>query len=86
MGKVEKIMWRILKGTSDANIRFAELRKLLINLGFEERIKGSHHIFRKAGIKEIINIQEDGNKAKSYQVKQVRNILIKYKFGEQLNG
>jgi len=86
MGKVEKIMWRILKGTSDANIRFSELRKLLINLGFEERIKGSHHIFRKAGIKEIINIQEDGNKAKSYQVKQVRNILIKYKFGEQLNG
>ncbi len=48
-------------------------------LGFEERIRGSHHIFRKEGISEKINLQKDGNKAKPYQVRQVRTILLKYK-------
>ncbi len=42
------------------------------------RVKGSHHIFRKSGIEEKPNLQKDGNKAKSYQVRQVRNIFIKY--------
>jgi len=58
---------------------------LLKHFGFEERIKGSHHIFRKAGIEEKINLQKDGNKAKPYQVKQVRNILITYKLEVKIN-
>jgi hypothetical protein len=45
-------------------------------------VKGSHHIFRKAGVEEKINLQRDGNNAKPYQVKQVRAVLLKYKFGE----
>ena len=49
--------------------------------GFDERIKGSHHIFTKKGIEEIINIQPIGSKAKAYQVKQVRNLILKYKLG-----
>ncbi len=48
-------------------------------LGFNCRIKGSHHIFYKDGIDEIINLQPDGSKAKPYQVKQVRTIIINYK-------
>ncbi len=55
--------------------------KILKNLGFSERIKGSHHIYFKEGIVEIINIQPNGTKAKPYQVKQVRNIIIDYKLG-----
>lgn len=47
------------------------------------RVKGSHHIFRKSGVEEKINLQKDGNKAKSYQVRQVRNIIIKYKLGDK---
>jgi len=58
---------------------------LLKHFGFEERIKGSHHIFRKAGIEEKINLQKDGNKAKPYQVKQVRNILVTYKLEVKIN-
>ena len=70
---------RILRGTSDANIPFAELCGLLRRLGFVERIRGSHHIFSKQGVEEILNLQPKGAKAKSYQVKQVRNVILKYK-------
>lgn len=81
MGKHEKLLLKILGGASDANIKFDELRNLLIDLGFEERIRGSHHIFRKAAVTEKINIQRDGGMAKPYQVKQVRSIIVKYKLG-----
>jgi hypothetical protein len=81
MSKTNKIRDKILLGFSDANIDFDDLRRLLINLEFDERIKGSHHIFTKDGIEEIINIQPIGSKAKAYQVKQVRNLILKYKLG-----
>ncbi|ERT09215.1 ycfA-like family protein [Lyngbya aestuarii BL J] len=57
--------------------------QLLRRLGFEERVRGSHHIFSKEGIEEIMNIQPKGSKAKPYQVKQVRTIIIKYQLGGQ---
>ncbi len=82
MSGVEKILEQILRGTSDANVPFSELRTVLQRLGFVERVKGSHHIFYKDGIEEIINLQSDGAKAKRYQVKQVRNIILKYKLNE----
>ncbi len=50
-----------------------------MKFGFNERIKGDHHIFSKNEILEIINIQPAGSKAKAYQVKQVRNLIQKYK-------
>lgn len=78
MGKLEKILWRILTAGSDQNIAFAELVYLLEGMGFEERIRGSHHLFSKDGVDEILNIQPAGNKAKPYQVKQVRAIIMKY--------
>ena len=83
MGKYEKLLTRILYGQSDAEIPFADLCNLLKRLGFEVRIRSSHHIFRKEGIKEKINLQKDDGKAKPYQVRQVRNIILKYKFGGQ---
>ncbi len=78
MNKHEKLIEIILRGTSDANISFNELLQLMRILGFDERISGSHHIFRKYGIEEKINLQKDGNKAKPYQVRQIRNIILKY--------
>lgn len=85
MGKYEKLLLKILSGTSDANIHFDDISNLLINLGFTVRIRGSHHNFRKEGIAEKINLQRDGDKAKPYQVKQVRNIIVKYKLGGDNN-
>jgi len=78
MGKFDKLIDRILGGKSDQNIDFNELVNLLLKLGFSQRIKGSHHIFYKEGIDEIINIQPLGDKAKAYQVKQIRIIILNY--------
>ena len=66
MGKHEEVLRQILSGMADANIRFDDLRGLLTRLGFEERIRGSHHNFRRKGIPEKINLQRDGSKAKPY--------------------
>lgn len=74
-------MDKILRGTSDTNIPFVELCHLLRRLGFDERIRGSHHVFTKAGVEEILNLQPKGAKAKPYQVKQVRHVILKYKLG-----
>lgn len=82
MGKYEKLLQRILAGTSDTNIKFSELCQLLKKLGFTERIKGDHYIFTKNNIEEIINIQPKSNKAKGYQVKQIRNLIVKYHLGD----
>lgn len=81
MSRVDKTRERVLLGNADANIDFNELRNLLDDLGFIERIKSSHHIFVRSGVEEIINLQPKGSKAKAYQVKQVRNIILKYRLG-----
>jgi hypothetical protein len=73
---------QVLQGTADANIRFEDLRSLLDGLGFAERIRGDHHIFSKAGVAEILNLQPRGSLAKPYQVKQVRSAIIRYKLAE----
>ena len=82
MGKYKKLREKILSGSSDSNIEFHGLCRLLNRLDFNERIKGDHHIFTRDDIEEIINLQPKGSLGKSYQVKQVRNILLKYKLGE----
>ena len=79
MGKLESILAAILRGASDNNIAFSDLRYVLESLGFEVRIKGDHFIYTRHDVAEIINIQPTGNKAKAYQVKQVRNLILKYK-------
>ena len=81
MSRHERLVRTILRGRSDANVRFNELRALLRYLGFEERVRGSHHLFNKEGIVEIINLQSRGGHAKPYQVKQVRRLILKYKLG-----
>ena len=81
MSKSDKVLEQVLSGRADANIRFGNLCNLLLGIGFEMRISGSHHVFRMAGVEEKINIQKEGNKAKPYQVKQVRAVLLKYRFG-----
>jgi predicted RNA binding protein YcfA (HicA-like mRNA interferase family) len=78
MGKHAKLYRHILLRTSDANVPFEGLCALLKKLGFRERIKGSHHIFTMDGLDEIINLQAKDGKGKPYQVKQIRNILLKY--------
>ncbi len=75
----EKTLDKILRGDSDANIRFEELCHLLQAKGFRMRVSGGHHIFTQSGVMERINLQREGSKAKPYQVRQIRRILANYK-------
>ena len=76
----DRVRQRILSGRADANIRFDDLQQLLLRLGFVERVHGSHHIFRKEGIRERLNLQRDGSHAKPYQVRQVREVVLRHQF------
>jgi hypothetical protein len=78
VSKRQKFYQRLISGEADADIDFHDLCRLLILLGFEERIRGDHHIFTKTGVEEIINIQPRGAQAKLYQDKQIRNLIRKY--------
>lgn len=86
MGGLHKLLDQILRGTSDASIRFDDLCGLLKRLGFVERIRGDHHIFTREGVEEILNIQPRGSQAKPYQVKQVRAVIVQYRLTEVLDG
>jgi hypothetical protein len=81
MSKHQKILEKILDGMADQNIPFRELCGVLEFLGFAERIKGDHHIFTREGVAEILNLQPKGSKAKAYQVKQVRELIVEYRLG-----
>jgi len=85
--KPAKLLWKVLGGRTDANIHFRELCGLLRALGFDERIKGSHHIFYRAGVEELVNLQqEDGGHAKAYQVQQVRRVILRYGLSGEIDG
>jgi len=79
VGKHEKLILKILSGRQDTSVSFSEAVTLLQAFGFSIRIRGSHHIFNREGVEEIINIQPDGSKAKAYQVKQIRDLILKYR-------
>jgi virulence-associated protein VapD len=79
VAKYDKLLERILRGTSDAHIAFEDIRHLLKRLGFVERIRGDHFIFSKDGVAEIVNLQPKGRQAKPYQVKQLRGGIVQYR-------
>lgn len=78
MSRIEKLVLKLLQGVSDKNFRFHDLIKLLKAFGFEERIRGSHYIFSRRDVEEIINLQPIGKLAKPYQVRQIRDMFLKH--------
>ena len=83
MGSRRKLYDRIVGGRSDTNISFSQARSMLLYLRFDERVSGSHRVFFKEGVEEIINLQDVGGKCKPYQVKQIRAVLKKYNLREK---
>ncbi len=83
MSRSELVLRQVLSGTGDSNISFKDLSSLLSSLGFELRTKGSHHIFHMEGVAEILNLQPKAGKAKAYQVKQVRGVIVRYRLAER---
>jgi hypothetical protein len=84
VGRRRKLYDKIVSGRSDANIPFEQTVNMLTHLDFAERIKGSHHVFVREGIEEIINLQDVGGECKPYQVKQMRAVFLKYNLREEL--
>ena len=78
VSRAGKVFTRVLDGSRDTSTRFDDLRSVMLAMGFTERTHGSHHIFGRSGIPEIINLQRDGRDAKVYQVRQVRAAILKY--------
>lgn len=79
MSQHRKLLAKILSGQADSAIRFLDMCSLLRRLGFEERVRGSHHIFARQGVVEILNLQPRTDRsAKPYQVRQVRGVLLRY--------
>ena len=86
MARAEKTLEKVLRGSSDANISFGDLIKLLDVLGFNQRIRSSQRIFSKAGVEEILNSQPNGAKAKPYQGKQIRHVILKHHLAENFDA
>jgi hypothetical protein len=84
MGRHDKLLEQILRGLSDNSVGFDELCGLLRYQGFEMRVRGSHHLFSRIGVAELVNLQRDGAQAKPYQVRQVRAIILKYRLAGEL--
>ena len=75
----KKVYEAVVNGNSDNNIKYTDFQTLIVDLGFEpKRQKGSHTMYFNDSINEFMNIQKDANKAKNYQVEQLRNIIIKH--------
>ena len=86
MTRQAKLLRKILRGDSDRNVGFDELCDLLRQLGFDERHRGSHHIFTKAAVPEIVNLQPlSGGGAKPYQVKQVRQVIQRHELAREVD-
>ncbi len=77
MVKKQKLLKKILNNTRD--VSFSDMVKVVESFGFElGRVSGSHHIFSHTELSEIVNLQNVGGKAKSYQVKQFIALIEKY--------
>lgn len=83
MARRDKLLRRVLSGHSDAQIPFDRLRRLLVAMGFLERVRGSHHVFVRDDVAELLTLQRDGAKAKPYQVRQVRALIVRYGLGPE---
>jgi predicted RNA binding protein YcfA (HicA-like mRNA interferase family) len=86
VSKKRRLLAKVLSGASDSNLRFDDVRSLLLDFGFEERIRGSHHIFSRSDVAEILNLQPRGSMAKGYQVKQVRTVIVDYRLASEADS
>jgi hypothetical protein len=85
VARIAKVRDQILRGNADANIAFAQMRRVLQTLGFPERVRGSLYSFARDGAEEILNLQPKRPKRKPYQVKRVRHVMLKYRLPGELD-
>ena len=81
MGRIRRTWERVLGGSADANLEFDDVIALLTALGFRHRVRGSHHVMFKANVARPLTLQRQGSKAKPYQVRQIRAVILAYNLG-----
>lgn len=75
--KKAKLLKKLLSGSK--NIKFNEAVAVAEAFGFRlSRIEGSHHIYVRAGIPELVNLQNNKGKAVPYQIKQLLQLIERY--------
>jgi predicted RNA binding protein YcfA (HicA-like mRNA interferase family) len=75
--KRRKLLQKIIDCSK--NIRFAEMVNLAEGFGFElSRTDGSHHIFTRPDIPELVNLQDIKGQAKPYQIRQFLKLVEKH--------
>ena len=75
--KKEKILQKILNNPN--KVRFLEVKSIVEAFGFNlSRISGSHNIFTRSDVSEIVNLQNVNGQAKPYQVKQFLSLVERY--------
>jgi predicted RNA binding protein YcfA (HicA-like mRNA interferase family) len=75
--KSRKLLEKALN--SPQSLRFSEVLKLTQAFGFQlDRISGSHHILRRAGIPELVNVQNVRGMSKPYQVRQLLKLVERH--------
>jgi predicted RNA binding protein YcfA (HicA-like mRNA interferase family) len=82
--KKRKLLQKAL--SSPKNMQFNEMVTLVEVFGFRlSRVKGSHHIFVHPQVRELVNLQNVGGKAKPYQVRQFLRLVERYnlKMGDE---
>jgi predicted RNA binding protein YcfA (HicA-like mRNA interferase family) len=82
--KKRKLLQKAL--SSPKNMQFNEMVTLVEAFGFRlSRVKGSHHIFVHPQVRELVNLQNVGGKAKPYQVRQFLRLVERYnlKMGDE---
>jgi len=77
MSRAEKTLELVISGHSDANIRFPDMKNMLLRMGFRMRVRGSHHHFSKENFEPSLQLQPSQGMCKVYQVRQVREALKK---------
>ena len=86
MSRRQKFLVQLLNPATATNFDFASLVNLRLFLGFEQRVRGSHHIFTKPKVAEIINLQPSvGNTVRPYQAKQIRELIMRYQLAQGLS-
>ncbi len=75
----KKLLFNRIRSGAVKNVSFGDMKSLIEAFGFQlDRKEGSHHIFIKSGIREILNLQVVQGQAKPYQIKQFLKVVDKY--------
>ena len=73
-----KLLRRLARGDL-SNVAFRDMQALVEAFGFEvARVSGSHHIYARSGVRELVNLQEVKGQAKPYQVRQFLRLVERY--------